>query len=195
MGSKMTTKSFSDLFELEIQEGKEIFTVKKGLVWYGVINAGNKLYMTECSFDTALQAANKARALKKANNIEATITKAPTIKKVEEPKPKTFKKPKITNSKLKIDGCATELYGEEEMSSIAARTGLTFREVWVIKDRKTGNFLHKSLTDKTVAEYCDQKEFAELYPSFEEAMNMVKTLNGVVGPGHELRRYWMRNKK
>ena len=66
MGSKMTTKSFSDLFELEIQEGKEIFTVKKGLVWYGVINAGNKLYMTECSFDTALQAANKARALKKA---------------------------------------------------------------------------------------------------------------------------------
>ncbi len=192
MGSKVSSAPFFELFELEIQNEKEIFTVKKGKVWYGVINAGSKLYLTECSFDSALQAANKARALKKSNNIQAHITKEPIVKKVEETKSETLKKPNITSSKRKIVRVNTELYSEEEMSSLAS-TGLKFREVWVIRDRKSGKFVHKSLKDKSVAEYCDEKEAAEVHTSFENAVSLVKTLNSVVGPGHELRRYWARN--
>jgi hypothetical protein len=192
MGSKMTTKSFVELFELEIQEGKEIFTVKKGKVWYGVINAGNRLYLTECSFDSALQAANKARALKKTNKIEARIIQQPKIEEKVDIKPETLKKPKITSSKRKIVGVNTELYSEEEMSSLAS-TGLKFREVWVVRDRKSGKFVHKSLKGNSVAEYCEDKEHAEIHTSFENAVSLVKTLNSVVGPGHELRRYWVKN--
>lgn len=192
MGSEMTTKSFVELFELEIQEGKEIFTVKKGKVWYGVINAGNRLYLTECSFDSALQAANKARSLKKTNQIEARVVQQQKIEEKVEAKSKTLKKPKITSSKRKIVGVNTELYSEEEMSSLAS-TGLKFREVWVVRDRKSGKFVHKSLKDNSVAQYCEDKEHAEIHTSFENAVSLVKTLNSVVGPGHELRRYWVKN--
>lgn len=192
MGSKMKTEAVHDLFEVAIQPDKEIFTVKKDKVWYGVINTGDKLYMTVCSFDSALQAANKARALKKSYKIEARVIQKPEIKKIEEPQSENLKKPKVTSSKRKIVGRRTELFDEEAMSSLA-NTGLKFREVWVIRDRKTGKFVHKSLSNNSVADYCDEKEFAEVHKSFEEAVNLLKTLNGVIGPGHELRRYWAKN--
>jgi hypothetical protein len=168
------TKTVS-LVKLEINLDKEVYTVKVGSSYRGVIIGSNALYLTNEDFDSPLKAANAARKLKRENK----ITK--TIKKNSNPSYPTIQT-KIT----KVE----KFYSEAE---VAAFTHLRFREAWVILSPK-GKYVKNMLQSKSLVDYCDDETKALVFNTYEDASINQKTLNITVCNGHFLRRFFVETK-
>lgn len=162
-----------NLLEIPKTPEKEIFTVKHNGKYYAAITGEQSIFVSPEIFDSPLKASNHARALKRQHNIDVKIKKD--------------EKTKVVNNTTKILR-KKQLYTEAEMAS---ETKLKFREVWVIVG-PTGKYATNILTDKTVADYVVNKDKAQTYRTYEEAIITLNVLDKVIQKGHQLRRFFER---
>jgi hypothetical protein len=150
---------------------KDVFTLKNDGKYFGVIEGQDNFFVCLTEFDSPLKAANHARSLKRKHKIGSA---ADILKKSEAPKIR----PKVQKKK--------KLFTEAE---VATRTHLRYREVWVITN-PAGKFVVESIKNKTLVKYSDNKDSAEVFNTYEEALFTLNTLDMVVKKGHQLRRYF-----
>ena len=162
-----------DFFVISLDQKKEIFTFKSGNVYHGAVNAGDNIFVTATTYDNALKAGNAARKLKKSKNIEIKTS----TKKSENVKNSSKIRPKM------------KVFTEAETKLMLDR-GLQMQEVWLIQDKKSGKFVASTL-DQTIAEYDTDKNKAQLFKNFENAVSIMKILNSMIAPGHTLRRMYV----
>ena len=160
------------LVKLEINLDKEVYTVKVGNSYRGVIVGDNTLYLTDEEFNSPLKAANTARKLKRENKIVRTIKKNSN--------------PSYSTSQTKINK-VKKLYSETEVASL---THLRFREAWIIV-APAGGYVKTMLTNNKVVDYSKKPEDALIFNTYEDASTNQKTLNLTVRNGHFLRRFFM----
>lgn len=161
-----------DLVKLQTNSDQEVYTIKINERYHGVVVGDETLYVTKKAFESPLKAANAARKLKKENKISKTIKK-------KRDADITFIQTKIHRVK--------KLYTETEVASL---THLRFREAWVILSPK-GEYVKTVLSSNKVVDYCDKKEQAITFKTYEEASDYKKTLDTVVKTGHSLRRFFV----
>jgi hypothetical protein len=162
-----------DLLEIPKNPDKEVFTVKHNGSYYAVVTGDDVLYVSPEVFDSPLKASNHARSIKRQHKIDVKIKKE--------------QKSKVLNNTAKIPR-KNKLYTEAEMAS---ETKLKFREVWIILD-PWGRYAKNIIKNKTVVEYSSDKESAQRFGSYEEAVLQLKTLDMVVKRGHKLQRFFER---
>ena len=166
-----------DFFIISLDQKKEIFTFKSGNVYHGAVNAGDNIFVTATTYDNALKAGNAARKLKKSQNIEIKTSNTTKTKKSENVKIRSKIEPKI------------QVFTEAETKLMLDR-GLQMQEVWLIQDKKSGKFVASTL-DQTIAEYDTDKNKAQFFKNFENAVSIMKILNSMIAPGHTLRRMYV----
>lgn len=162
-----------DLLQIPKNPEKEVFTVKHNGNYYAVVTGDDVLYVSPEVFDSPLKASNHARSIKRQHKIDVKIKKD--------------QKTKVLNNTTKIPR-KNKLYTEAEMAS---ETQLKFREVWIILD-PWGRFAKTIIKNNTVVEYASDKESAQRFGSYEEAILQLKTLDMVVKRGHKLQRFFER---
>jgi len=154
---------------------KEVFTLKSQGKYFGVVQSPDEFFLCPEEFSSPLQAANHARSvarqLRKENKIRSPEH---SLKKVEAP---------IIRSKVSKK---IQLFTEAE---VATKTHLRFREVWVILNPE-GRFVTEAIKNGTLVRYSSAKEKALVFKSYEEALTTSTTLDMVVRKGHQLRRYF-----
>ena len=182
---------------LNIPEDKEIFTAKVGLQFVGCCRLEHGIAFTYDAFDKPLAAANAARKLKKelTTSSKETVTKAPVVTKKTAPskakkKTVTPSKPQSRKKVSKSLISGRKLYTADETEKMPL---LSFREVWVI--RRYEDYVSDALNHekKRLVAYCGTKEAAKPFGCHEEAKRVMKTLKGVVGPGFNLQRFFVRH--
>lgn len=164
---------------LPADKKKEIFTAKVEEGYVGCVRTEDYVCFTLERFDTALKAANKARNLqrnlktKSENKISSTTVKT-TSEKIE-------KKVAYTQ----------KLYTLAETEAMPL---LRFQEVWVIT--RDNLYVRDCLDQKNkrLVRYTPDKEKAKYYNDHEEAKMTMRVLKGVVGPGFDLKRFFVENK-
>lgn len=161
-----------DLVQLHIDKTKEVYTVKMGDKYHGVVMGDDDLYITLEAFESPLKAANAARKLKRENKIVRTIKKKC--------------KPDYPIIQTKIHR-VEKLFTEAEVASL---THLRFRETWVIMSRD-GKYVKSMLDNSKVVDYCTNKDKAMTFSTYEAACINQKTLNLTVQNGHFLRRFFV----
>jgi len=171
------TQEQLDAISISLECEKEVFTVKNDKTYYGVIKGEKEFLVCLQGFDSPLKASNHARSVKRKIGVES--------KPVEKSKPVELKKPVAPVTRTRL-AKKRELFTEAEMT---ARTDLHFREVWVILSLN-GQFVSESLKNNKVVRYSNNKDKAEVFNSYEEAMFKLKTLDMVIKKGHRLRRYF-----
>lgn len=167
----MTAVTTDALLCVSKETEKEVFTVKAGDSYYAVINGKENLYVCPEAFDSPLKAANHGRSLKRKNNIGSA---ANILKKSVAP---------AIRSKVRKK---RQLFSEAE---VADRTHLRFKEVWVITNPE-GKFVIEAIKDKTLVKYSGNRDAAEVFKTYEDALYTLTTLDMVVRKGHQLRRYF-----
>jgi hypothetical protein len=154
---------------------KEVFTLKSQNKYYGIVQGDAEFFVSPEEFDSPLKAANHARSvarqLRKENKL---VNSAHSLKKVEAPVIRS----KVVKKK--------ELFTEAE---VAVRTHLKFKEVWVILN-PDGRFVTEAIKNKTLVKYSSNRENALVFSSYEDALYTSTTLDMVVRKGHQLRRYF-----
>jgi hypothetical protein len=150
---------------------KEVFTLKASGKYFVVINSENDFHICPQEFDSPLKAANHGRSLKRKNNLSSA---ANTLKKSVAP----VIRPKVRKKK--------ELFTEAE---VAAQTHLRFKEVWVVVNPE-GKFVVEAIKNKTLVKYSADKNIAQVFKTYEDALYTLTTLDMVVRKGHQLRRYF-----
>jgi hypothetical protein len=163
------------LVEIKLNENKEVKAVKIKDKYYAFIFSEESIYISDEAFDSPLTASNHARRVKREQKIKSVVKNQNASVKIKKPI-------KITRKQ--------RLYTEAEM---AQNTLLKFREVWVIlaPDKK---YVQYTLTNDEVVSYCQDKDNAQTFKTYEEAIVMANTLNHVVKCGHSLRRFFVENK-
>jgi hypothetical protein len=162
-----------NLFEIPKTPEKEVFTVKHNGGYYAAITGEQSIFMSLEVFDSPLKASNHARALKRQHNIDVKIKKD--------------KKINVVNNTTKI-ARKKQLYTEAEMAS---ETKLKFREVWVILSPQ-GEYAVNVLEKDTVVNYVPDRQKAQAYKTYEEAVITLNVLDKVIRKGHQLRRFFER---
>ena len=162
-----------NLLEIPKTPEKEIFTVKHNGNYYAVITGEQSIFVSPEIFDSPLKASNHARALKRRHKIEVKIKKD--------------EKTKVVNNTTKILR-KKQLYTEAEMAS---ETKLKFREVWLILG-PTGEYASNILEQNTVVNYVKDRNKAQTYKTYEDAIITLNVLDKVVRKGHQLRRFFER---
>lgn len=148
---------------------REVFTVKSEGNYYAVVTGTDYFYVSPTLFDSPLKAANFGRSLQKKLNL-----KIKTNKKTDS----ASKKGKIVTKK--------RLYTEAEMAS---ETKLKFREVWIILG-PNGDYATSIIKDNTVVNYVRDRELAQTFKTYEDAVMHLKTLDTVIRRGHQLQRFF-----
>jgi hypothetical protein len=162
-----------NLLEIPKTPEKEIFTVKHNGKYYAAITGEQSIFVSPEIFDSPLKASNHARALKRQHKIDVKIKKD--------------EKTKVVNNTAKILR-KKQLYTEAEMAS---ETKLKFREVWLILG-PTGQYASKVLKENTVVNYVKDKDKAQTYRTYEDAIITLNVLDKVIRKGHQLRRFFER---
>lgn len=162
-----------DLLEIPRNPEKEVFTVKHNDKYYAVITGDDKLFISSELFDSPLKASNHARSLKRQRNINVKIKKE--------------QKTKVFNNTTKILR-KNQLFTEAEMAS---ETKLKFREVWVILS-PAGFYAKNIIQNDTVVDYSAERNDAQVFNTYEEAVIQLKTLDIVVKRGHKLQRFFIK---
>jgi len=160
------------LVKLHTKDDREVYTIKINTSYHGVVVGDDMLYVTDEAFESPLRAANAARKLKRENKIIRTVKKKSDMNN-------TVIQTKIRRVK--------KLYTETEVASL---THLRFREAWVILSPK-GEYVKTVLAGNKVVDYCNKKEQAITFKTYEEASDYQKTLDRVVKTGHSLRRFFV----
>lgn len=159
------------LLEIPRNPEKEVFTIRHNNKYYAVITGHDKLFVSPELFDSPLQASNHGRALKKQQKIDVKIKKE--------------QKSRVSNNTIKILR-KKQLYSEAEMAS---ETKLRFREVWIILG-PNGKYATSIIQNNVVVDYADEKEDAQRFSTYEDAILQLKTLDMVVKKGHKLQRFF-----
>lgn len=166
--------------DFPINNDREIFTAKTEEGYVGCVKEDTFFCVTVEVFDSALKAANKARSLQRQLRDKSYVK----VKESVEVKKSTSKKPK------KKVAYAEKLY---TLSEAEAMPLLKFQEVWVIT--KGDMFVRDCLDreNKRLVRYTTSKDSAKYFKDHEEAKMTMRVLKSVVGPGFDLKRFFIKN--
>lgn len=171
MGTK--TKSASNIsISLELTCEKPIGAIKLNETYRGYCLKETELHFTVDVFNNPLKAANAARQLEK------------TLRTTE--KKKVNKKP-VKVTKL----VRAKLYTEAELRAADKNPAmkLRFRERWVIIS-PSKLFVGPAKSSKEILSLTSNREKAELFNTYEAAMDRMKVLDTVIRRGHSVTRFF-----
>lgn len=166
--------------DFAVNSDREIFTAKTDEGYVGCVKEDTFLCVTVEVFDSALKAANKARSLQRQLRDKSHVK----VKGSVEVKKSTSKKPK------KKVAYAEKLYTLAEAEAMPL---LKFQEVWVITK---GEMYVRDCLDKenkSLVRYTTNRDSAKYFKDHEEAKMTMRVLKGVVGPGFDLKRFFVKN--
>lgn len=184
VNKKKTVASVS-ITNLYTVKDREVFTAKTEQGYVGCVRMSAGICFTHETFASALEAANKARSLKK-------LLERPIEQECKETKKKTKETTKCVVKKTsKKVTLKSRLYTLDETKAMPL---LRFREVWVIIK---GSMYVSDCLDKerrSLVSYTSNKDKAMYYTCHEKAKMTMRVLKGTVGPGFDLKRFFIENK-
>lgn len=173
------------ILNLDASDTKEIFTAKTEEGYVGCLRTDSTICLTVEVYKSALEAANNARKLKK------TLDGGSKEKCKETQKKLTKDKNYVVKQSTKKVVLRSRLYTLEETKAMPL---LRFQEVWVIiKD----SMYVSSCLDKerrNLVSYTSEKDKAQYFTCHEKAKMTMRVLKGAVGPGFDLKRFFIENK-
>jgi len=174
-----------EILNLDAVKEKEVFTAKTEQGYVGCVRLTAGVCFTVEIFSNALEAANKARSLKRQLEQPTTPECKETKKNTEEIKKCVVKK---TNRKVAL---RSRLYTLDETKAMPL---LRFQEVWVIiKDSMyVSDCLDKER--RNLVSYTSNKDKALYFTCHEKAKMTMRVLKGTIGPGFDLKRFFIENK-
>lgn len=174
-----------EILNLNAVKEKEVFTAKTESGYVGCVRLSNGICFTVDVFKSALEAANKARNLKRVLETDTNLKCEETKKKTEEIKKRVVKK---TNKTVTL---RSRLYTLDETKAMPL---LRFQEVWVIiKDSMyVSDCLDKER--RNLVSYTSSKDKALYFTCHEKAKMTMRVLKGTIGPGFDLKRFFIENK-
>jgi hypothetical protein len=174
-----------EILNLNAVKEKEVFTAKTEEGYVGCVRLINGVCFTVEVFSSALEAANKARSLKRQLEQPTTQECKETKKNTEEIKKCVVKK---TVKKVAL---RSRLYTLDETKAMPL---LRFQEVWVIiKDSMyVSDCLDKER--RNLVSYTSNKDKALYFTCHEKAKMTMRVLKGTIGPGFDLKRFFIENK-
>lgn len=183
--SKCKSTTSVEILNLSVVVEKEVFTAKTESGYVGCVRLRNGICFTVDVFETALEAANKARSLKRELEQTKKQECKETTKKTEENRKCVAKK---TNKKVTLK---SRLYTLDETKAMPL---LRFQEVWVII--KDSMYVSECLDKerRNLVSYTSNKDKALYFTCHEKAKMTMKVLKGTVGPGFDLKRFFLENK-
>ena len=170
-----------EITKLPANKEKTIFTAKTEGGFVGCVRQEEFLCVTLSVYDSALKAANGARSLEKKLRSDQVTSKPAKDKKIQI----------TTKSKKKKVSCSEKLY---TLADTQAMPLLTFQEVWVIVrgEEYVCDCLNKE-TRKLVT-FTPNRDNAKYFVDHERAKTTMRVLKGVVGPGFDLKRFFIQVK-
>ena len=182
---KKKTSQSVEILNLNTVRDKDIFTAKTEEGYIGCVRMSAGVCLTIDVFSTALEAANKARSLKRQLELAKPQECRQIQKKTEEIKKCVVKK---TNKKVAFKSV---LYTFDETKVMPL---LRFQEVWVII--KDSMYVSDCLDieRRNLVSYTPNQDKALYFTCHEKAKNTMRVLKGVVGPGFDLKRFFIENK-
>lgn len=183
--SKKKSKTSVEILNLDTVKEKEVFTAKTENGYVGCVRMSAGVCLTVEVFESALEAANKARSLKRQLEPPKPQNCKEIRKNSEEIKKCVVKK---TNKKVAL---RSRLYTLDETKAMPL---LRFQEVWVIiKDSMyVSDCLDKER--RNLVSYTSDKDKAMCFTCHEKAKMTMRVLKGTVGPGFDLKRFFVENK-
>ena len=169
----MATKSKNDVsISVNISTEKPIGAIKLGEDYRGYCLEDEKLHFTIDVFANPLKAANAARQLEKT---------------LRNSKPsKDFKKPdKVTKLVTKLLFTEAELRAANHNPAM----NLRFRERWVIIS-PSKLFVGTPKSKKEILSLTSDRNKAQLFNTYEAAMDRLKVLDTVIKRGHSVTRFF-----
>ena len=182
---KKKSKTSVEILNLDTVKEKDIFTAKTETGYIGCVRMAAGVCLTVEVYESALEAANKARSLKRQLELPKAQDCKETKKNSEEIKKCVVRK---TNKKVTL---RSRLYTLDETKAMPL---LRFQEVWVIiKDSMyVSDCLDKER--RNLVSYTSDKDKAMYFTCHEKAKMTMRVLKGTVGPGFDLKRFFMENK-
>ena len=183
--SKKKSKTSVEIRNLDTVKEKDIFTAKTEEGYVGCVRMSSGVCLTIEVFGSALEAANKARSLKRELELPKPQNCKEIRKNSEEIKKCVVKK---TNKKVTL---RSRLYTLDETKAMPL---LRFQEVWVIiKDSMyVSDCLDKER--RNLVSYTSNKDKALYFTCHEKAKMTMRVLKGTIGPGFDLKRFFIENK-
>jgi len=174
-----------EILNLDAVREKEVFTAKTENGYVGCVRMSSGICFTVDVFSSALEAANKARSLKKQLELPPAQECKETKKNTEEIKKCVVKK---TVKKVAL---RSRLYTLDETKAMPL---LRFQEVWVII--KNSMYVSDCLDKerRNLVSYTSNKDKALYFTCHEKAKMTMRVLKGTIGPGFDLKRFFIENK-
>lgn len=182
--NKKKTVASVNIMNLATVKDREVFTARTEDGYVGCVRMNAGICFTHDIFTSALEAANKARSLKK-------LLERPTEQECKETKKKTKETTKCvvkkTNKKVVLK---SKLYTLDETKAMPL---LRFKEVWVII--KDSMYVSDCLDRerRNLVSYTSDKEKALYFTCHEKAKMTMRVLKGTIGPGFDLKRFFIEN--
>jgi len=183
--SKKKSSATVEILNLDTVKEKEVFTAKTEEGYVGCVRLSGGVCFTVDVYSSALEAANKARSLKRQLEQPATQQCKETKKNTEEIKKCVVKK---TVKKVAL---RSRLYTLNETKAMPL---LRFQEVWVII--KDSMYVSECLDKerRNLVSYTSNKDKALYFTCHEKAKMTMRVLKGTIGPGFDLKRFFIENK-
>ena len=182
---KKKSSAAVEILNLDLVKEKEVFTAKTEKGYVGCVRLSSGVCFTVDVYSSALEAANKARSLKSLLEKPATQQCKETKKNTEQIKKCVVKK---TVKKVAL---RSRLYTLDETKAMPL---LRFQEVWVII--KDSMYVSECLDKerRNLVSYTSNKDKAMYFTCHEKAKMTMRVLKGTVGPGFDLKRFFIENK-
>jgi len=183
--NKKKTSTAVEILNLDAVKEREVFTAKTEYGYVGCVRLRSGVCFTADVFSSALEAANKARNLKKQLELPVPQECNETKKNTEEIKKCVVKK---TVKKVALK---SRLYTLDETKAMPL---LRFQEVWVII--KDSMYVSECLDKerRNLVSYTSNKDKALYFTCHEKAKMTMRVLKGTIGPGFDLKRFFIENK-
>jgi len=182
---KKKSSTAVEILNLDAVKEKEVFTAKTEQGYVGCVRTEAGVCFTIDVFSSALEAANKARNLKR-------LLGQPAAKQCNETKENTEEiKKRVVKKTVKKVALRSRLYTLDETKAMPL---LRFQEVWVII--KDSMYVSDCLDRerKNLVSYTSNKEKAMYFTCHEKAKMTMRVLKGTIGPGFDLKRFFIENK-
>ena len=182
---KKREKERVEIKNLRFSINKTIFTAKTEEGFVGCVRTQHGVSFTHEASKTALEAANNARKLKAILD----GSEKPQRKEKQTKSCKTQETQSIKVEKKVIFNLG--LYTLEETKAMPL---LRFKEVWVVT--KGEMYVSDCFNKKTrkLVSYTSRRDKAKIFECHEEAKRSMRVLKGTVGPGFDLKRFFVENK-
>lgn len=183
--SKKKSSTAVEILNLDAVKEKEVFTAKTETGYVGCVRLTSGVCFTVDVFSSALEAANKARSLKRQ-------LEQPSLQECKETKKKTEEIKKcVVKKTVKKVTLKSRLYTLDETKAMPL---LRFQEVWVII--KDSMYVSECLDKerRNLVSYTSDQNKAMYFTCHEKAKMTMRVLKGTVGPGFDLKRFFIENK-